>query len=207
MLQYGMRKCLYCQCKLWKPEWFQKKFCSQECWMKEKSRQHSRILICASCGKEYKRPLSELAWANRKHCSNECRKKRTFSPCPICGTEVMSRPSQKRIYCSYTCNAKGRKGIKNGKYKGGITPNARRVRTKDKYRFWQQTVLERDNWTCRKCGKRGKKLEVDHIITLAELLNSNPNDFDPNDDYFYEISNGQTLCIPCHKIKTFSSSI
>lgn len=198
-----MRKCLYCGKVL--DHWYQKKFCSQACLMKERARLHSRILKCITCGKNFKRPLSELAWANRQHCSNECRKKRTYSPCPICKKEVMSRPSQPRIYCSRSCNAKGRKGKKNGKYKGGVTPNARRVRTKDKYYIWQQLVLKRDNWTCQKCNKRGGKLEVDHIITLADLLKNNPNPFDPNDDYFYNISNGQTLCIPCHKIKTKST--
>jgi 5-methylcytosine-specific restriction endonuclease McrA len=61
--------------------------------------------------------------------------------------------------------------------------------------FWDAArvvVMRRDRYTCRSCGKRGRKreLEVDHILEIAEG--------GPSLDY----DNLQTLCRPCHREKT-----
>ncbi|HZY92137.1 MAG TPA: HNH endonuclease signature motif containing protein [Thermoplasmata archaeon] len=61
--------------------------------------------------------------------------------------------------------------------------------------FWdsaRQFVLHRDRFTCRACGRRARKreLEVDHVLEIARggaLL-----------DY----ANLQTLCRACHRAKT-----
>ena len=60
--------------------------------------------------------------------------------------------------------------------------------------YWRNTVLQRDNFTCQKCGydKNKRALNVDHIkskILYPELAT--------------DISNGVTLCANCHAIKTY----
>jgi 5-methylcytosine-specific restriction endonuclease McrA len=170
--------------------------------MLDKRRINSRTFICQTCGKSFTRRLSFVKKGNKLHCSLECRKRTTYGNCKTCGKQIKIRPSVPRIYCSLSCFAKDRKGKRNIKWKGGVTKKAHKVRTTDKYYAWQQFVFMRDNWTCQMCNKRGGKLESDHIIPLADLINNNPNEFDCQDEYFYDTNNGQTLCKDCHKIKT-----
>jgi len=87
-------------------------------------------------------------------------------------------------------------------WKGGITPLIKRIRHCAKYKEWRLSIMERDNYTCQKCDKRGGWLEADHypesfsdifhknnIKTLEEALNCKK---------FWEIENGRTLCKKCH---------
>lgn len=53
----------------------------------------------------------------------------------------------------------------------------------------RRSVLERDGYACKKCGRRGR-LEVDHI----QPLQRGGAEFDP--------ANLQALCRPCHFAKT-----
>ena len=55
------------------------------------------------------------------------------------------------------------------------------------YKAWRLAVFQRDGFKCRHCGAT-KKLQADHII---------PRSARP--DLAYEVSNGRTLCKPCHK--------
>jgi len=199
-----MRRCAFCHKPLIKPIWLQKKYCSRKCFEADKTRKYSRIFTCITCGKKFKVKLSEIDNKYRsprgKYCSKKCLTKRYYIKCKVCGKKVMSRPSEKRKYCSQSCTAKDRKGKKNGKWKGGITPKARRIRTSQKYYEWQQKVFKRDNWTCQHCKKRGGKLIAHHIKSLADLIKNNPNKFRIDDDYFYQIENGLTFHPSCHYI-------
>lgn len=61
--------------------------------------------------------------------------------------------------------------------------------------FWdaaRQVVLHRDRFTCRACGRRARKreLEVDHVLEIAR--GGPPLD----------LANLQTLCRRCHREKT-----
>ena len=59
---------------------------------------------------------------------------------------------------------------------------------------WQRTrhtVLDRDGWRCRQCGKPGI-LEVDHVVPLH--MQSDQDPYDPD--------GCQTLCRACHIQKT-----
>ncbi len=80
------------------------------------------------------------------------------------------------------------KGENAPSWKGGITPQKVRIRKSREYRMWRKSVFERDNWTCVFCNERGGNLEADHIKPFA---------FYP--ELRFEIENGRTLCVPCHK--------
>lgn len=72
------------------------------------------------------------------------------------------------------------------RYKGGIT---RDKHGNYKSRLWRAKVFERDNWTCQTCHLRGVYLEAHHIKSWAHYP-----------DFRYELNNGVTLCLPCHKL-------
>ena len=63
-------------------------------------------------------------------------------------------------------------------------------------RRWRRVrlaVLRRDRYQCQACGIQGAfKLEVDHIVPLSK------------DSDAYAIDGLQTLCPPCHRIKTMA---
>ena len=77
---------------------------------------------------------------------------------------------------------------RNPNWKGGITKSRISEMNTTQYKDWRKAVFERDNFTCQLCGKRGGNLQAHHIkswIKYPELR--------------YELSNGQTLCLTCHK--------
>ena len=73
-------------------------------------------------------------------------------------------------------------------WKGGITPEVKRLRSSGRYADWRKAVLRRDNYTCQLCGVRGGKLTADHILAWST-----------HPELRFELSNGRTLCVPCHK--------
>lgn len=92
-----------------------------------------------------------------------------------------------------------RKGIKpkvhfqaNGKdnpaWLGGRTSESEKIRKSIQYKQWRELVFKRDNYICQMCGKRGIKIQVDHIKPFALFP-----------ELRFEVNNGRTLCIECHK--------
>jgi 5-methylcytosine-specific restriction endonuclease McrA len=54
-------------------------------------------------------------------------------------------------------------------------------------RRWSREVRKRDNFTCQHCGTNPKRLHAHHIVSWKD-----------NEMLRHEISNGITLCTPCH---------
>lgn len=82
-------------------------------------------------------------------------------------------------------------------WKGGKTEEARRFKATVAYKNWRKAVFERDDYTCVLCGKRGGELHPDHIKPFSLFP-----------DLRLEISNGRTLCAPCHReTPTYGSKI
>ena len=73
-------------------------------------------------------------------------------------------------------------------WKGGISSKNILERQSSKYKQWRRRVFKRDNYTCQMCSVRGGKLNAHHIKGFAEdkLLR-------------YNMRNGITLCVKCHK--------
>lgn len=63
-----------------------------------------------------------------------------------------------------------------------------KARRSVEYRMWRESVYRRDNYTCQHCGQRGGRLNADHVKPFAVFK-----------DLRYDINNGRTLCIDCHK--------
>ena len=81
------------------------------------------------------------------------------------------------------------KGNKNPRWKGGVTPENRRIRHSLEYEIWRNEVYKRDNWTCRICGKKCKPKDI--VAHHLELFSEYP-------ELRFSVDNGITLCRACH---------
>lgn len=101
--------------------------------------------------------------------------------CNICGIEFLAKQTGHgpQKYCSVECRgiAQRKEGIK--RTRSGF--NGR----KDKE--WRIKVFKRDDYTCRLCFEKGGKLNAHHKI---------PYRFE---ETRYDLDNGLTLCVPCHR--------
>ena len=93
-------------------------------------------------------------------------------------------------------------GEKNWNWQGGITPKNLKIRNSLPYKEWRKEVFTRDDFTCQICGVRGVEIHADHIEAFSVIMKKH------NIDSFqaalicadlWNVSNGRTLCVPCHK--------
>ena len=96
-------------------------------------------------------------------------------------------------------------GDKSPNWRGGTTPLQQGIRTSFEYKIWRSAVYERDNWTCQTCGIRGSILQAHHIKPLSVLVKEY-NIKSKGDailcSNIWDIDNGVTLCVDCHKLVT-----
>jgi len=78
-------------------------------------------------------------------------------------------------------------GDRHWNWKGGITPKTQKIRGSQKTKDWRVKVFKRDDFTCLKCLKRGGALHAHHIKSFAKYPKLR-----------FTVSNGATLCKPCH---------
>ena len=73
----------------------------------------------------------------------------------------------------------------------GKKPSERKnkdYRANKKYKEWRKAVFERDRYTCQHCFEKGGNLNAHHIKTFKDYI-----------ELRYEVSNGLTLCLECHR--------
>lgn len=82
------------------------------------------------------------------------------------------------------------RGPAHWNWKGGPDNELVALRKTLEYRQWRQSVFRRDRYTCVICHRSGVTINADHI-----------KPFSLYPELRLELSNGRTLCKPCH-IKT-----
>ena len=80
------------------------------------------------------------------------------------------------------------RGSKHPNWKGGISPERKRIYFSEQYKKWRKAVFERDSYTCLGCGQVGGILNADHIKPYALFHTLR-----------FIVRNGRTLCVPCHR--------
>ncbi len=170
-------------------------YCSRLCWIKHCCGKYLRTgetLKCPTCRKDFYTRGANIRRGAR-FCSWKCfwaskgkwRKRRR---CKVCG-KWYSPSGKRQKYCSQKCS---KMGPLNPLWRGGVKA---RSCGDARYQKWRKDVLKRDKYTCQHCGASAVKLQVHHI-----------HQYRTRPDLRCELSNGQTLCFPCH-IKTPSFGI
>jgi len=176
--------------------------------MATKRKKKSNWLNCANCGKLFYRRGNRKLSAKNVCCSKQCAAKKlplvigfNIKPktgpilkCPQCGENFQHPPTRKAKFCSRKCFTESGecgqniRGKNHYNWQDGATPKNQRLRTSPKGRAWTIGVFIKDNFTCRKCGYRGNRLQAHHIKPWA-LFHS----------LRFALLNGITLCKTCHK--------
>ena len=167
--------------------------------------------ICKHCKKEYQKQ-------GKFYCSYQCNRLdkpvitmkgnkhwnwkggKVKKQCRTCGKDffVSLYMKNKAVICSHRCRIpppERCERIRNtllkihGTYEvGGISPKHHRIRKSLKYRQWREAVFRRDNFTCQECHQKGGYLQADHIKPFSIFIKLR-----------FEIKNGRTLCLKCHR--------
>jgi len=159
----------------------EKNYCSRKC--KDNTQGDKITVNCDWCDKEMERYETNIYEHN--FCCNEHKykwlsenqkgedapawKKNITKECEYCGEEFEVCPSQTKWralrYCSTECYGKA---SREDNYGNNFYSNRKWKKTKTE-------VLERDNYTCQKCGKTAKELlrddvdlHVHHIVPRSE---------------------------------------
>jgi hypothetical protein len=95
-----------------------------------------------------------------------------------------------------------RRGENHPLWKGGITPLVMQIRHHFKMRQWVSDVFYRDDFTCQSCYKRGGKLNAHHLKSFSKMFKENnikTLEGALTCEELWDLNNGQTLCLDCHK--------
>ena len=89
--------------------------------------------------------------------------------------------------------SEAQRGEKCRLWKGGISTIYEKIRRSSRYKAWRKSVFQRDSYTCIWCGVcngngRTVVLNADHIKPFASYPKLR-----------FDIKNGRTLCVDCHK--------
>lgn len=158
--------------------------------------------ICLCCGDMFLRTIDvrDGVWARRVFCSRDCYTK----------AETGVKHSQESIELMrsyWTPTMRNARGVKvreeqSNWWKGGVSGLYKRITGLWIYREWVRLVKERDNYTCKQCGKKDCRLEVHHIKPIKIILEE--YDIQTLEQAIecmelWDTSNGKSLCRSCHK--------
>ena len=131
---------------------------------------------CRDCGAVSKRRADALkSWSGR---------------CTSCSSkEISNRPEVKAVLRENgkKMRPEPRRGSESNFWRGGLTVGNAKIRSSHETKVWRSNVFSRDDYTCTCCGKRGGKLEADHILP-----------FSLHPELRFSVFNGRTVCRPCH---------
>lgn len=156
-------------------------------------------VVCLVCESEFNKPQCHINRVKKIFCSVTCHnlfqsRMSVKKICKLCGDEFVISPVFQKRYstCSKEeCRASNKSAENNPNWRGGVTSLRKRDMSTTKYKEWRLSVFVRDNYTCVFCAQRGGDLNADHIKPWAYFP-----------DLRYDVDNGRTLCLGCHK-KTY----
>ena len=185
-------------------------FCNKQCKNEYDKAQYIEV-PCNYCGKTKTMSIWNANRSKNHFCNKTCRGKwqsenlsginnpvydKTIVRCSNCGKEKAISKCVKANHKHFFCNKKCKGvwmshnvvGEKSPCWKGGLTDKRKLARGKLETDMWRKQVFERDNYTCQFCGKHGGKLNAHHIVPVSIDCSK-----------IYDINNGITLCVVCHK--------
>ena len=180
--------------------------------------------ICLNCKKDFEVFNRTIKRGHGKFCSLLCKynyMRGEKSPvwkggnieniCEHCGLIYKARRipyiKGESKFCSLDCLHKHKIRENHSQWKGGVTSFMISIRTSRQYELWRKSVFIRDNYTCQKCGRKSgngktiileahhkkhfaKIVEENNLITMSDAIKCNE---------LWNVSNGITLCIKCHR--------
>lgn len=87
-------------------------------------------------------------------------------------------------------------------WQGGITPLFQKIRGCSKMTHWRRAVLGRGKNVCAECFATNTKVQVDHIKSLAIIVQTNNIETLEQAllcEELWDVNNGRILCVTCHK--------
>lgn len=165
-----------------------------------------KVFQCDNCGKDTYKSQTFIKNYKSRFCSQVCHlelmKKQSFRRnCEICGKVFFCQPCQIKYRNRQTCSieCRGRMKTKLAEQRRLTQPPTkhaldRRIRYSKKMEEWRIAIFKRDDFTCQFCRVRGTYLEADHIKPFAYFP-----------ELRFELSNGRTLCRPCHDTTKISA--
>lgn len=203
------KNCGYCGERFGPLNHLSQKFCSKKCSYSGRKTdgkkgkhyphlQRARIGNCKLCGDSF-RAVKDDKNHTQRFCSKECWSKRNpprERKCLNCGDSFKAYGKTK-VYCGQRCrdfHYRDRfSGVKSHRWKGGLTEKNQIIRMSATYRRWRSAILRRDGNQCTICQARPSRsndviLHVDHIKPFSIFPKLR-----------FELSNGRTLCLRCHK--------
>lgn len=194
------------------------KYCSNECYLVEHTKNTWTTGICKGCEKEFryirhrKQTCCSLSCNIKYRLDKNNERQQVETTCQQCGKKFKTNKNRFKVnrgkYCSRKCYAEwisiNKVGENSPSWKGGITNLYRRIRTLAKYYRWRKIILKRDKHKCVLCGTT-EKLIVDHYPkSLFEIIKENniTTTYEANQcQELWDTMNGRVLCVSCH-IKT-----
>lgn len=182
--------------------------CCLDC-VRKRNKKPLKYKNCVYCGYQFpyrdtlvSRSHGKVRRRDSIHCSWKCMilwRNKIYLPSLPGRSEMLSKRATKTFKGKKLSLEKREKlrernlGEKSHFWKGGVSKENEKVRSSLNTRLWRKAVFERDNYTCQECGDRGRKghpviLNADHIKPFAYFP-----------ELRFDISNGRTLCLNCHK--------
>lgn len=173
-------------------------FCSRKCALS-----HNKPVPPSQLGKTWK--LSEVTKKNQSKAQRKRASLMTNEEKEIHRQKVIMALAGEDVRKRMSLSSRGEK---SPNWLGGRTKVTKKIRKGYKYAWWRGLCFQRDNYTCVLCFIRGGRLEVDHFPkTFASILNTNKiSTLEEAEgcEELWDISNGRTLCVPCHKKATYT---
>lgn len=160
---------------------------------RKKSIEHINNMKGHSVSSETRKKISEAQKGKKNHAYG---KKQSIEFKQMMSKKMMGRPfyggmtnKKHSIETRLKMRESSKKGEANHSWRGGITPENKRIFRSMEYKLWREAVFKRDNYVCVVGGKaHGNNIQADHIKSFAKFPNLR-----------FVVNNGRTLCVDCHR--------